>query len=876
MSALFSIACAMAVAACSGSQEGGGNIGFADGQEADPVAVDFPVAYIKRVIPEDEDGDIVQDDIRELITFNVGADLFVRDRASPSAPERNVTEAVTEGAGDIQDLDISWDGTRVVFAMRGPLLEDVDEDEQPTWNIWEYDIVGDVLRRVIVSDITAEAGHDIAPTYLPDGRIVFTSTRQRQSRALLLDEGKPQYAALDEDRDEHAFVLHVMNADGSDVHQVSFNQSHDMDPAVLSNGQVVFSRWDNAVNVNEINLYRMNPDGSALELLYGSNSHATGTEGAEVQFLEPREMPDGRLATLVMPFEPVDFGADVVLIDAENFVENDQPVAVNAGAMSGPAQSKATVNDVRTDGAPSPGGSYSSVFPLFDGTDRLLMSWSQCRLIETEDVDGEMVESIVPCTQERLDSGEAVVAPPIYGLWIYDRETDTQLPVVAPEEGVIYTEIVAAQPRDLPPVLFDGEPGAGLDPVLAEEGVGILDIRSVYDINGVDTAPGGIAALADPAQTTGDERPVRFIRIVKPVSEPDDDVLDIPGTAFGRSGQLRMREILAYAPVEPDGSVRIKVPGNVPFGLELLDARGRRVSPLHRNWLQVRPGGELTCNGCHDPDAGVSHGRQDAFNTVYGGAQTPSVPFPNTQAALFADFGETMAQTRTRISCADDCAALTPSVDLAYEDVWTDSDAAGRTADAPFAYTYSDLETDPPTEASCTTAWSARCRIVINYEAHIHPLWSLPRVTLDADEVTVLADNTCNTCHNPADAMGQPQVPAGQLDLTDGPSPNQADHFNSFRELLFGDNELEVNMGALQDRLVEVGIDPDTGDPIFQTVPVAPSMRVGANASGRFFSRFDAGGSHVGWLSPAELRLLSEWLDIGAQYYNNPFDVPVN
>ena len=36
--------------------------------------------------------------------------------------------------------------------------------------------------------------------------------------------------------------------------------------------------------------------------------------------------------------------------------------------------------------------------------------------------------------------------------------------------------------------------------------------------------------------------------------------------------------------------------------------------------------------------------------------------------------------------------------------------------------------------------------------------------------------------------------------------------------------------------------------------------------------------THAGYLSPAELRLLSEWLDIGAQYFNNPFDpaVPVN
>ena len=29
---------------------------------------------------------------------------------------------------------------------------------------------------------------------------------------------------------------------------------------------------------------------------------------------------------------------------------------------------------------------------------------------------------------------------------------------------------------------------------------------------------------------------------------------------------------------------------------------------------------------------------------------------------------------------------------------------------------------------------------------------------------------------------------------------------------------------------------------------------------------------HAGLLSEPELRLISEWLDIGGQYYNNPFD----
>jgi hypothetical protein len=49
----------------------------------------------------------------------------------------------------------------------------------------------------------------------------------------------------------------------------------------------------------------------------------------------------------------------------------------------------------------------------------------------------------------------------------------------------------------------------------------------------------------------------------------------------------------------------------------------------------------------------------------------------------------------------------------------------------------------------------------------------------------------------------------------------------------------------------------------------------GALASSRFFDRFGTpGDTHDGLLSGAEIKLLAEWLDIGAQYYNNPFDVP--
>ena len=63
--------------------------------------------------------------------------------------------------------------------------------------------------------------------------------------------------------------------------------------------------------------------------------------------------------------------------------------------------------------------------------------------------------------------------------------------------------------------------------------------------------------------------------------------------------------------------------------------------------------------------------------------------------------------------------------------------------------------------------------------------------------------------------------------------------------------------------------------PILTRVNVNPAMSVGsARGSARFFNKFNNGATHQGYLSDAELRLVADWLDIGAQYYNSPVAVP--
>jgi hypothetical protein len=148
---------------------------------------------------------------------------------------------------------------------------------------------------------------------------------------------------------------------------------------------------------------------------------------------------------------------------------------------------------------------------------------------------------------------------------------------------------------------------------------------------------------------------------------------------------------------------------------------------------------------------------------------------------------------------------------------------------------------------------------------------------------------TCTNCHNGISQMNAIQVPAGQLDLT-GVNLSATDQtiLNSYELLLTAHDEQTLNMGVLTDTLVPAPgpptgpPDPVTGLPTTVLVPVSlPAVMTAGSAinSGAFLDILDGTTKdpvldHTGWLSPAELRLISEWLDIGGQYYNDPFVAP--
>src|SRR5687767_10852317 len=110
--------------ACGGSDPTDDEVALGTGQSGNggssALSLDFPIFYVKRPVPDVDDPDFEDSNVLEIRQFEPDADLYMRTSASPSAPETNLTGQLTNHLGDVRDLDVSYDGRKVIFSMRFP------------------------------------------------------------------------------------------------------------------------------------------------------------------------------------------------------------------------------------------------------------------------------------------------------------------------------------------------------------------------------------------------------------------------------------------------------------------------------------------------------------------------------------------------------------------------------------------------------------------------------------------------------------------------------------------------------------------------------------------------------------------------------------
>lgn len=848
------------LAACGGGSE--------DSPAVNPSAVSFdvPIIYIERhIMALDNDGDetgaIAQHTVGDPASISNGAKLLIRKRADVSAPARDLTSAlwanVGDGRYDVKDISVSDDGKKVVFAMISPDPSRNREDD-PFWNIWEYDVEADSLRRVMVQDDIANQGHDTGPAYLPDGRIVFTSTRQHDAKGILLDEGKPQYSAL-ASRSSEASVIHIMSADGTNIKQLSFVHQHEFDPTVLSDGRILFARRDVRGVARGISWYTMNTDGTALQLQYGGHSHNTGMGGTELILTRPIELEDGKVATLARALSTDRWGGDVQTVNITDFIDNNQPTNDNQGSTE-KAQKSLAFKPINTANTISEGGYIAAFSPMWDNSGRMIISWTPCRVR-----DGNKIR---PCTQKQV-AANAQEADPFYGMWVYDPKQSTLLPIIYGKAKYAITDIQLLQSKN---TAFPVElPTGSIDENLKTAGLGMLHIRSIYDMGATDitsqaTPLASISQVADPTQSTRAQRRAQFLRIIKPMSIPDRSVINnVRVNDYDGINGVPMTEIIGYVPIEPDGSAKFVVPASLPFSFEIVDAKGQRLnSPAsfatrHNSWLQVMPGEVKECRGCHartGDESLLPHGRLDAEpDSIHLGLTSNGDPYPNTNILLFGDLGQSMAEVFDSASQRDEkFERHKPSLNMNYQDHWAKTpeqaepkqstryrwfevDGAkptGTTALLTFTAEQvsnpqgTELESEKalPVNRGCEAKWQKSCRTVINYPTHIQPLWDKPRLPVNSGaQADVNGMITCVQCHKSVEGVQQ-VAPQGQLDLTSGVQifSNVASSFslisaalNELRQTTVtnGDGEQEVKAGLNPAQIAlivqAIGLISDTG-----------------------------------------------------------------
>jgi hypothetical protein len=466
---------------------------------------------------------IIQEETTEAIVFVSTTDEETLNRTmassnlytlSPISPDGVVTPLTSFTGASIADPCVSFDGQRILFSMR--------PQGGGNNNIYEIGADGTGLRQV-----TSGGGNDFDPLYLPDGKIMFTSSR---------------HGGMDEYNHAPAEVLHTCNADGSNIERVSFNMSDDFDPVLLPDGTVLYTRWEHFGTFNRFPLFFSNPDGTGAFHKFGPHNR---------NFFHAQVMPDGR----------------IIAIESTMVNEDSGPLAVMK-LEAGPADPvrddyethwNVLTGQVNNDGAPWPHGTFKYPFPL--GGQRYVASYS-LPAAEEMDVDYGLYTFTISQTGAGTQADPATIA--IENLtFLYNdpnmNEYDAQL----------------LAPHDPPPVLTST--------VDHSVDYGILRADDVFNRSTSD----------------GQEVPVRGVDAIDSVAV----YVGIPtergeGNDFS-ANEFEKRALLGFAPVEADGSFKMKVPADTPFSFATLDElkRGRVVK---RTWMYVRPGEEINnCTGCH-------------------------------------------------------------------------------------------------------------------------------------------------------------------------------------------------------------------------------------------------------------------------------------
>jgi hypothetical protein len=524
-----------------------------------------------------------------------GGNLCVLDLATG-----DVTELCPELEGGIFDrFDLSFDGRRVVFGYRPApgkafRLYEVGTDGTGLRQL-TFDPPGEAERLASYgldptrNELGPYRGHtdDFHPCYLPDGGIVFASSRCE--RGVLCD-------AAD---NLSVNVLYRIDADGGNLTLLSENALSESTPSVMSDGRILYTRWEYVYKgvIAVQSLWAMRPDGSGSTEIYG-NPHVYPPV-----LIHARAVPghnDLFVATCTM-HHPFAVGP-ILLVDISKDIRTHAPLT------------NLTPNvDVSYEGSGTFGAGGESFIHFKDA------GWVVDNLDRRADFrtgqtaasgDGQWVRQntgplfcdpwplsdrffLVACNPDRPHNH-----PTAYGLWLIDAYGNRVRLYDDPD--ISCWQPIPLRPRPVPPAIPPRKKGDG----------GLFGTREM----GKDPRPlfvGAEATLLVADVYRGlegiDRGEVKYLRILEQVPRPwtakrfwPDDITNGQNAAISLGAHIFVTILHGVVPVEEDGSAHFKVPAGRSVYFQAIDRNYMEIERM-RTFVNLSPSESRSCIGCHQP-----------------------------------------------------------------------------------------------------------------------------------------------------------------------------------------------------------------------------------------------------------------------------------
>ncbi|MCY3020688.1 MAG: hypothetical protein NTW87_16850 [Planctomycetota bacterium] len=445
-----------------------------------------------------------------------GGRLLVLDGLHPGGTLRQLAP---ERPGSFWRPDLSFDAQKVLFCFK--------PHDQKSFHLYEMNLDGTGLRQLTDSDYD-----DSDPLYLPDGHILFTTTRGNS----YVRCGPFIYS----------YILARCDSDGGNVYLISYNGEPDFVPSLLSDGRVIYSRWE----YSDKPLWR-------LQKLWTTNPDGTGTahfwcnQSVWPDHLsEPREIPGSRRVMFSGVGHHDWWSGSIGIVDPEkgrDFPHGLTKVTADLRwpEVSAPPQDPKEAADYHASGRFT---GYKTAYPL-----------SEEDFLVSARGPGNKFRLYLMDTHGNRD----LIYEGVHNIW----------------------HAMPVKPRRVPHVLPDrvALPGTVKDRKTAEPGI----FFSADAYQGVPDLPRGT---------------VKYLR----VWQQDYKTYSTWNKTYRNSGppvsivqEEAVKRILSEVPVEADGSVCFTAPPGRALFFQLLDAERRCVQTM-RSFTGLMPGEARGCVGCHE------------------------------------------------------------------------------------------------------------------------------------------------------------------------------------------------------------------------------------------------------------------------------------